>query len=509
MKKSKYIDISALCNLIGCIYNTPRLLEDEKYKFNKEDFVDSFHQTVFSAIHNIYQLGAKEITIAGIEDYLASRPKQLAEYKTYNGAEFILKCSENANQNNFNYYYNRTKKLTLMRMYENVGMDLNWLYNPDSFDIKEKEKQEEWLDYTSLEDIARLIDDKIAAIRLQYAEGSDDDGIQLGAHATDILLELETTPALGYPFYTKYMNTILRGQRLGKFYLRSAPTGVGKSRSMIADACFTGCSQMWDDSQNKWISIGAPQSTLYIATEQDEAEVTTMALAFISGVDEEHILLNSYYAGEKERVAKAVQILKNGKLFFVCIPDFGINDIQTVIKRYVREHQIQYAFFDYIHSSPKILMEVGGKAGVKGLREDNVLFLLSSALKDIAVKYDIYIMSSTQLNAAYHESDTPDESLLRGSKAIADRLDTGMIMLDVTKADIEKLQPFVTKNGLQMPNVKISIYKNRGNRYKNIYLWIYADKGTCRFNGAFCTTWAYELIEMNDLKIKIEEESVF
>ena len=43
---------------------------------------------------------------------------------------------------------------------EKVGMDLSWLYDPDNiFDAKKKQEQEEWLDNSSLEEIANVIDD--------------------------------------------------------------------------------------------------------------------------------------------------------------------------------------------------------------------------------------------------------------------------------------------------------------------------------------------------------------
>lgn len=32
----------------------------------------------------------------------------------------------------FDYYYNRMKKMTLFRMYNHIGMDLSWLYDPDN-----------------------------------------------------------------------------------------------------------------------------------------------------------------------------------------------------------------------------------------------------------------------------------------------------------------------------------------------------------------------------------------
>ena len=511
MSSQKYVDISCIVQIVGNIYKNPDLLsKDDKYKFREEDFPSSFQRIVFGCLYNLYQLGTKQFTLEAINDYLSSRPKALSEYKVNKGDEYILKCAEVANPATMNYYYGRLKKMTLLRAYSNLGMDLSWLYDPDNiFDSKKKQEQEDFLDNATLEEISTLINDKIDAIKMTYVEQTESSGAKLGDGIDELLASLEESPAYGYPFYTKYMNLITRGARLGTFYLRSAPSGVGKSRSEVADCCYWGCDQMYDLNTNKWTTIGSPQPTLYIATEQDIEEITTMALAFISGVDEDHILKNEYFAGEKERVLKASQILKNGKVYFECIPDFGIADIENVIKKHVREHQVQYVAFDYIHSSAKILTEVGGKSGIKNLREDNVLFLLSSALKELTVKYSIFILSATQLNASYHESDTPDEALLRGSKAIADRLDMGCIMLDVTPEDKEKLEPFIKKNKLEMPNMKLSIYKNRGNKYRACYLWLNANKGACRFEGSFMTTWGYEYIEAEDIKIKVAESSAF
>ena len=54
---SKYIDISAITNVIGNIYNNPKLLDaTDKYFFAEDDFVDDFHKIVFGAIFNLYQL---------------------------------------------------------------------------------------------------------------------------------------------------------------------------------------------------------------------------------------------------------------------------------------------------------------------------------------------------------------------------------------------------------------------------------------------------------------------
>lgn len=59
------------------------------------------------------------------------------------------------------------------------------------------------------------------------------------------------------------------------------------------------------------------------------------------------------------------------------------------------------------------------------------------------------------------------------------------------------------------PTVKMSVYKNRRGRYKGIILWCKADLGCCRVNPMFATTYDYELIALDDIKITVEEESVF
>jgi len=77
-----------------------------------------------------------------------------------------------------------------------------------------------------------------------------------------------------------------------------------------------------------------------------------------------------------------------------------------------------------------------------------------------------------------------------------------MIMLPVKEDDIENLDRILVNTGFKKPNLKISIYKNRRGRYKGIYLWCDADLGTCRVRPIFATSYSYELIQINNLKIE-------
>ena len=204
----------------------------------------------------------------------------------------------------FKYYYERMKKMTLLRAYDNIGFDVSFLYDPDNImDLKKKEIQEQWLDNSSLQSIADTIDNKITSIREEYADTNGySESYKAGDEIEELIKELEETPDAGVPLYGRYINTITRGARLGKFYLRSAPTGIGKSRSMVADACYIACSKIYDDMLG-WISSGSKGfPTLFIGTEQDKNEIQTMMLAFVSNVNEEHILNGKYENDERDRV---------------------------------------------------------------------------------------------------------------------------------------------------------------------------------------------------------------
>ena len=469
----RYVDVPAIVQVIGCVYQNPSLLDNEQYSFSLDDFVNEFHQVIFGSIYNLHQLGATEINSLTIEDYLEQRPKKLAVYKANKGAEYLEKVKENCQLAAFNYYYHKVKKMTLLRMYnEKAGMDLSWLYDIDNiFDQKKKQAQEDWLDNHSEEEIADLINDKIEDVRLKYVDAATEDIIQADEGAEELWNELQVTPDIGYPLYGDLINTITRGARLGKFYLRSAATNVGKSRAMVADACNIACDEIYDPVQNKWIPNGTQEPTIYVMTEQIFSEVQTMMWAFLSAVPEDHILTNRYAPGEIERITRAREIIKRSPLYLKELHDFSLKDIENVVKLAVRKYKVRYFFLDYIHSSMKILSEVSSRASVKGLREDNVLFMISVRLKDLATDNGIFIMSSTQLNADYQNASVYDQNLLRGAKAIADKIDMGSIMLRLNDSDIEMIKPLAAEKGIEMPNLKISIYKNRRGRYNHILLW--------------------------------------
>lgn len=497
--------------VIGSVFNDPKILEEQdKYVIREEDFTEEFHKVVFGAMYNIATLGGS-INLETIVDYLSTRPKFYGIFQQNKGIEYITKASEFATRDTFNYYYNRLKKMTLLRAYDNYGVDVSFLYDPTNvLDTKKKQEQEEWLDNTSVKDIVNLIDERIDRIKSEYADDTCGDGYQIGEGALDLIERFKEAPEVGIPLYGPLINTVTRGARLRKFYLRSAATGLGKTRALLADACNFASDEIYEPDFGMWIKNGRKEPTLFIATEQDLSEVQTMALAFLADVNEDHILTGRYEEGEEKRVRYAAKKLSEIPLWIEEMPDFSLQDVENTMKKYIREHDVRYLVFDYIQTSMKILEEITRRSGGVRLREDNILFMLSTRLKDLCNQYGVFIISATQLNASYQDSETPDQNLLRGSKSIADKVDVGAIMLEPTKDDLVKIEPILASSArFKVPNMKISIYKNRRGSYKGVYLWCYADLGTCRIKPMFCTNYRHELKSIEDIKIMVDEPSAF
>ena len=342
---SKYVDTTAIMQVIGCVFNTPQLLDfTDKYTITDNDFPDEFHKTVFGAIYKIHGLGAQHVGLENIADFFASRPKSAAIYKTNNGEKWLLQVSDNANQLSFDYYYGRLKKMSLLRAYDNYGIDVSDIYDPDNIlDVKKKQLQEDILDNSTLEEIAQKVDMKIDKIRLEYVDDAFGQASQAGEGIMDLIDKFKESPEVGVPMYGPLINTVTRGARLKKFYLRSAATGVGKTRSMIADCCYIGCNRIYDESFG-WIKNGTAEPCLYITTEQELEEIQTMMLAFLSNVQEDHILNGEYDGDEEDRVREAARILAESPIYIEELPDFSLQDVENTIKKNLRDHDVKYVF---------------------------------------------------------------------------------------------------------------------------------------------------------------------
>lgn len=313
----------------------------------------------------------------------------------------------------------------------------------------------------------------------------------------------------------KYCFTVDKGalvlRRNGKVFVSG---NCGKSRRQIRESIFMGIPYIYDSSKGKWVNTGiAPQKTTYICTELEEDEIIPIAIAFLSEVDEEKIKYNTLTKEEEERVEKAIQLMEEYDNFhFVTISDFDVDDIQKIILDKILKENCKYFFFDYIHSTAKSLSFYTRKTGLRGLQEHQILFLMAVSLKAMCQRHNIFLYSATQMNSSGMSGESRDEQALRGSKAIADKIDAGVVLSRANKQDEENLKEIIQGGFGVTPNYVTCIYKNRGGRIRGYYLWSIFDLGTMREQFLFATNEKYEPITFKfidyDFETISEEEVI-
>jgi len=214
-------------------------------------------------------------------------------------------------------------------------------------------------------------------------------------------------------------------------------------------------------------------------------------LAYLSGVDEDHILRGDYQLEELSRVKYAASIIERYKDYFIIeeISDPNLTNIEATIRKYATIDEIKYVFFDYIHTTASMMSQFSKN----GLREDVVLMLMANQLKQVAKDYNVFIFSATQVNASamLDDGSFKNEACIRGSKAVADKADMGYVMTRVSEKTWNSLLPtlkLAAMNGLIDPiyvddiNLRpthiLDIYKMRRGRYKNVRIWSHIHLGT-------------------------------
>ena len=507
MKSNLYIDKRSIMQVLGCLMTNPNLFDrTDKYHLDEIDFREDFYILIFGVIKNLKLQGLKKIEILDIDNYLSTRPGANKLFQDNKGIEYISEIVKIADQEKFNYYYQRIKKMTLLRGYMDFGVDISFLYNPNSLDIKLKQQQEDWLDACDIIDIITAVDNKINEVKSEYYNSTGEGQVQAGQNIFELISNLKKTPEVGIPLFGPIINTITRGARLKKFYLRSAPSGVGKSRMAVADVCNFSCNEIFDLYTQTWIRNGTSEPTLYITTEQEIDEIQTMMLAFLSAVDEEHILNGKYDEGEEERVLYAAKLISNAPMWIEEMPNFSLQDIENIMRKHILDNGVKYIALDYIHTSLKIMEEITKKVGGIRLREDQILYMLVIRLKDLCNELGVFLTSSTQLNGEWEGKRDANQNLLRGAKAMADKIDFGSIVLPVTEDDVKCLETILATGAVIEPNLVYHIYKNRRSKHKSVKLWCSANLGTCRVTPIFLTDNGYKLIPIEDFNIIVEED---
>ena len=494
---TNYVNKQAIREVLGCFIQQPKLLKE--YKTCKSDFPETFHQLIFAATNNLFKNGVDEIDAVSIDEYLSHYETQYKLFEKYNGTDFIGDIVELANPVNIKYYYEQLKKFSLLRRYVENGFDVSEFFDPHEIDPTTVENQREKLDESSVQDIINHFKKKHIEVTAPFSIGEGRDSKKAGTSGQEQKERWKKDTAWGIGYSSAYLTTALHGIRKRRFNIRSAGTGVGKTRLAIADICNACCPYLYDKKLKKWIQNpnGIHNGGLYIGTEMELLEeIDPILWAYIADVPQEHIEFNMYKDDEEERVDEAIRILEEeANIWLEYLPQYDGNMLEDVIEEHKINHGIKYVWFDYIHITVELISEFSAQSKAKmTIREDQVLAGLSNVLKRLTRKFDISLDTGTQISGEFKNESNRDQTIVRGAKSIIDKADGAMIAMPPTEKELKKIEPILRQMmNAPVPNLILSLYKNRGGKWNKIKIWLYVDYSTMRTQDLFVTDYEYRL----------------
>lgn len=488
--------------VIGTLIKNPSLLlQSDKYQITSDSFNTVIYKYIFWAIENLADGAKGSLTPYEIEQWILTSPTASAVYNARNGKQALVDCQE-VPVSSFDGLYSRFQKENLIRDLEkDLKIDTSGLYVGTPITDAEIKIDEKFAN-SSVQDLIDTVEMDLSKIKSKYVLNDTSEVRTIANGLADLVESFETDPEIGLPLQGHLFNHIVSGALLGTLYIRSAASGVGKSRSAAMDAFQLAFPVRFNTKTMQWEANGMSEKVMIIITEQSFAEIQKMCLAYLTGINESKIKKNLCDEEEKKRLKEAIVVLDHYQenLHIVRVPSPTISLVKQLVRENVKRTGIRYVFYDYIFISPSLLSEFKGV----NLRNDEILLMFSDALKQLAVELDIFIMSSTQVNASADDNkNIRSESSIAGSRAVINKGDVGCIMARPTADELGALGETISQFGI-IPNLTTDIYKVRGGDITQVRIWSYMDLGTLRRTDLLVTDSQLRPMEVEYIKVAYE-----
>ena len=485
-------DKSCCIQVLGGLMKNPLLLgQVDKYSFNITDFSGRLEKYIFMAIGNLFENGARTIEPIDVINTLETDASAYATFTSQNGVEYLQDAIEFSNLENFDYYYLKLKKLNLLKDLNKQGINTDEFYCEDLTNPKATEINRRFEELTN-QDIIEAIKKKLLRLESAYAKSEEIVTENAADDIDDFIAEIGTTVKIGLPIQGEIYNQIIDGAQLGTLTIRSGCSGLGKTRQAVGDACLLAYPIRYNSQTEQWEYHGSCEKVLFIITEQQMSQIRNMILAYLTDLNESKFKYGTLTEREKKLVAQAGEIMKMYKDNFIIqrMPNPTIGLVKTMIREQCLINDIHYVFYDYIFIGPALLGEFRGF----NLRNDELLLMFSTALKDLAVELNVCIMTSTQVSAAAEDSKhIRNESSLAGGRATINKADNGAIMARPSKDELDTLKAICEQYGT--PNMVTDIFKVRSGEYTQVRIWSKVNLGTMKKQDLFITDERMDVIE--------------
>ena len=485
-------DKNCIRQIFGALMKKPQLLSEvDKYSLTLLDFNSKVEKYIFTAIVGLYNNGAEKISCFDVENYLDSNSAAKESFKAYNCIEFLQDAEEFCNEDNFPFYYNQLKKINLLRDLKRQGKDISDYYVEDLTSSRAIEVNERFESLT-IKEIVESEKRKLLHLEAQYAQ-TDEVKVETALSGmADFVASIGTKIKIGMPIQGHIYNQVISGAYKGTLTIRSGSSGLGKTRQAVGDACYLAYPIRYNSNTCRWEQNGSSEKVLFIVTEQSFEEVRSMILAYLTDINESRFKIGQFSDREKLVIHQALKVMSEyeDNFILVQIPNPTIELVKTMVRESCLTNEIDHVFYDYIFIGPALLGEFKGFS----LRNDEVLLMFATALKDLARELQVTLFTSTQVNASADDNkNIRNEASLAGGRSTINKADNGAIMARPTKDELEILEPLIKVYG--QPNMVTDIFKVRGGEYSQVRIWSIVDLGRMKKQDLFITDSRLDAIE--------------
>lgn len=381
-------------NLISiCLKNDDKIIEVEGQDIFAEHFSVDAHRYIYAAMLFLKSKKVKPTPMA-IMAVLPGKSKEAVE--KLGGLDYIMLLSEvNLPDDNTQFFIEKVKQSYTRRMLYQISENVREFVLSDEAEVlnsneligyAERKVNELSVNTSSTEEVYKMGDETEAVLATRAETPSQVPGLEVG-----------------WEMYDKTTN----GAQPGDLIIVVAPSKTGKSVTLTN----------WATK----ISIQDRLPTLYIDTEMNSREQEDRILANLTGIPHSEIVSGMYvmdtYSGtatEKLRKLKeARDALGLGNYYHIYMPQFTIEKVGALARKFQMQFGIVALFFDYIKIP-------SNNANFHDAQEYQKLGFFTSGLKDLAgmLKIPIFSAAQTNRNNGGKGNVDPSEADIGGSHRI-------------------------------------------------------------------------------------------
>ena len=380
-------------NLISiCLRDSDKLIDVEAKNVFPEHFEVKGNKFIFMAMLYLKSKNIKPTPMAIMEVLNNGEAKK--NVNQLGGLDYLMLLEEtNIPSDNMEIFVEKIKQSYTRKMMFQIATDVRDFVLSDKAEV------------LNPSELVGYAEEKLSDLSVN-TQGTEE-VYKMGENTEEVLAYRAENPSqvpgleIGWEQYDRYTN----GAQPGDLIVVCAPSKTGKSVTLTN----------WATK----LSIYDKLPVLYIDTEMNSREQEDRILANLTGIPHDEIVSGMYVLDTvnglaSEKVAKlkeAREKLKLGNYYHIYMPQFTIEKVASLTRKFQMQFGIVAVFFDYIKIP-------SNQADFRTAQEYQKLGFFTSGLKDLAGMLQLPVITACQANRSDVGTDDPNESNIGGSYRI-------------------------------------------------------------------------------------------